>query len=106
VRQLDLEEEGDTAYPLPFLGFSFRYGITQKWRLISNLGWLSVSIGDVDGSQYVINASVEHLTWKHFGFGFGFNASDVNADIDDGGDFTGGVDISAFNIGIFGRARW
>ena len=106
VRQLDLEEEGDTAYPLPFLGLSFRYGITQKWRLISNLGWLSVSIGDVDGSQYIINASVEHLTWKHFGFGLGFNASDVNADIDDGGEFTGGVDISSFNIGIFGRARW
>lgn len=106
VRTLDLEEEGDTAYPLPFLGLSFRYGFTQKWRLISNLGWLDVNIGNVDGSQYILNATVEHLTWKHFGFGFGFNVSDVDVEIDDGEEFTGGANLSSVMVGIFARARW
>ena len=108
VRTLDLEEEADAAYPLPFLGFSFRYGISKnnRWRLISNFGWLSVEVGDVDGSQYILNASVEHLTWKHFGFGVGFNLSTIDATVDDTEDFVGSLDISATQIGIFGRARW
>jgi len=106
VRELDIEEKGDTAYPLPFLGFSFRYGITPKWRLISSFGWLDVNVGNVDGSQYILNAGVEHLTWKHFGFGFGFNLSDVDVEIDDGEDFTGGANVSSVSVGIFGRARW
>jgi hypothetical protein len=108
VRTLDLEEKGDTAYPLPFLGFSFRYGITQnnRWRLISNFGWLSVDIGDADGSQYLLNATVEHLTWKHFGFGLGFNLTTVDVTIDDGEDFIGTADLSTTSVGIFGRARW
>ena len=106
VRTLDLEEEGDTAYPLPFLGLSFRYGFTQKWRLISNLGWLDVNIGNVDGSQYLLNATLEHLTWEHFGFGFGFNVSDVDVEIDDGEEFTGGANLSSVMVGIFARARW
>ena len=106
VRTLDLEEKGDTAYPLPFLGLSFRYGFTQKWRLISNLGWLDVNVGNVDGSQYILNATVEHLTWKHFGFGFGINLSDVDVEIDDGEEFTGGANLSRVMVGIFARARW
>ncbi len=108
VQTLDLEEEADAAYPLPFLGFSFRYGISKnnRWRLISNFGWLSVDIGDVDGSQYILNATVEHLTWKHFGFGLGFNLSTIDVTIDDGDDFIGTADVSASQVGIFGRARW
>lgn len=106
IRGTDVAEDADQTAPLPFVGFSFRFGITPKLRLISDLGWLSVSIGDVDGNQFVGSASLEYLAWKNFSFGGLLGATEVDAEISERDDFNGKVDVRVRQISLFIKGRW
>lgn len=106
IRDTDISEEADQSAPLPFLGASFRFGIAPKWRLISDLGWLSVSIGDVDGNQFVGNAQVEYLAWRNVSFGINLGIADVDAEVTEQEDFNGMVDVRARNASLFVKGRW
>lgn len=106
IRNTDISDEGDTSAPLPFVGFSFRYGIMPRLRLISDFGWLSLSIGDVDGTQLLGDVAIEYLIWKNASFGVSFTSTSLDVDITEGEDFTGSVDLGAFAATLFVKGRW
>lgn len=106
IRGTDVAEEADQTAPLPFVGFSFRFGITPKLRLISDLGWLSVSIGDVDGNQFVGSASLEYLAWKNVSFGGVLGVTDIDAEVSERDDFNGMVDVRVRQVSLFIKGRW
>ncbi len=103
---IELSDGGDTSAPLPFVGFSFRFGIAPKWRLISDFGWLSLKVGDVDGSQLILDAGVEYLAWKNVSFGVALSTSSVDVEVTDGEDFTGTIDLGSTAASLFVKGRW
>ena len=106
AEDLNLEGEGDTSAPLPFIGFSFRYGILPKLRLIADLGWLDITIGDYSGNQFVGSVQLEYLAWQHFAFGGALGVQDLDAEITDGSNFTGTLDSEIALVTLFAKARW
>lgn len=106
IRDTDISDEGDTSAPLPFIGFSFRYGIMPRLRLISNFGWLSLEVGDVDGSQILADAAVEYLVWKNASFGFALGYASLDVNITDGESFRGSADLGAWGGNLFVKGRW
>ena len=108
VRETDVElsDGGDVSAPLPFVGFSFRYGITPKTRLVSDFGWLSVKVGDVEGSQLLGSVAIEYLAWKHFAFGGLLARSGVDVEVTGNEDFTGTIDTGNTNFSIYVKGRW
>ncbi len=101
----DISDEGDTSAPLPFVGLSFRFGITPKLRLISDFGWLSLEVGDVDGSQFVGDASLEYLAWKNVSFGAALGLSSIDVEVTDS-DLTGSIDMGGTALHFFVKGRW
>lgn len=84
--QLEGEEliEGKTdakgSGPLPYLYFEYRRLFSDHWRFMTGVGWLSVKIGDIDGTQWVGHVSIEYLAGNHWSFGAGVNAATIDVD--------------------------
>jgi len=102
----------DQAAPLPYIYFEYRRLFSDHWRFIAGLGWLSLTIDDISGGNYVGRASIEYLAGKRWSFGGAFNLSNVNADVknieDEEGnpEFTARVDMDVNDISIFARVRF
>jgi hypothetical protein len=80
----EVTEEASLDIPIPLFGLAAEYYITPKWRAIVNGGYITVSIGEWDGSILDIGAKLEYLFHENFGIGTGylyFNA-DVERDTD------------------------
>ena len=76
----------DASAPLPYLYFEYRRLLSDRWRMITGLGWLQITIGDISGGQYIGRASFEYLIGKRWSVGGALNlaAIDVEADAVDG----------------------
>jgi hypothetical protein len=102
----------DASAPLPYLYFEYRRMFSDKWRFIAGLGWLSVTIEDISGGQYVGRASIEYLAGRTWAFGASFNLSNINADVknieDEEGnpEFTARVDMDVNDVSVFVRVRF
>ncbi len=66
--------------PLPYLYFEYRRMFSDNWRFLTGLGWLSVKVGDIDGTQWVGHVGIEYLAGKRWAFGAGFNLATVDVD--------------------------
>jgi hypothetical protein len=79
-----IDEDGSTdakgSGPLPYLYFEYRRVFSDDWRLMAGLGWLSVKIGDIDGTQWVGHVSIEYLAGNRWSFGAGLNLSTIDVD--------------------------
>jgi hypothetical protein len=112
----NIDEEGTTEAkgiaPLPYLYFEYRRLFSENWRFLTGLGWLSVKVGDVDGTQWVGHVSIEYLAGNRWSFGFGANLAtiDVNWDglEDEEGNplYTGAVIMDINDISAFVRVRF
>ena len=71
----------DASAPLPYLYFEYRRMFSDTWRFVAGLGWLSVTIEDISGGQYIGRASIEYLAGRTWAFGASFNLSNINADV-------------------------
>ena len=105
---IDLEftsEEADIVGPLPFLGFEYRYMFDQKRRFTAGAGWLEAKVGDYDGSQWIVDAAIESLVGRHWGWGasVGYSTVDVNTEDD---DFRGKVELEYLTPRIFAKFHW
>ncbi|HOC44574.1 MAG TPA: hypothetical protein PKJ99_16280 [Thermoanaerobaculales bacterium] len=110
------EHEGSTdatgTGPLPYLYLEYRRLLSDDWRLIAGAGWLSVELGDIDGSQWVGRLGAEYLLGEHWGFGMALNYSTVDVDWDDleseAGDrrYTGIVVMDINDVSVFVRGRF
>ncbi len=110
AQDLEISEEGDFTAPLPYFLLEYRFGISPKWRLVSDLGVFYISIGDFSGSQLVLDAWVEYLASRRFSVGGGLRGARVDADMTTGteiaGDFTGAVKMSIASGRLFVRLRF
>jgi hypothetical protein len=80
------EVEGSTdvkgSAPLPYLYFEYRRLFSDKWRFITGLGWLYISIEDISGGQWIGRAGIEYLAGKRWAFGAAVNLSNIDVDWD------------------------
>jgi hypothetical protein len=68
-----LDEHFFISAPLPILGFSFRYGFTEKLYLRTNWEIFFLHYNDYSGTQTESNIAFEHQTFKNMGIGVGVN---------------------------------
>jgi hypothetical protein len=110
ARDLEISEEGDFTAPLPYFLLEYRFGISPRWRLISDFGVFYIEIGDFEGSQLVLDAWVEYLASRRVSVGAGLRGSRVDADMTTGteiaGDFTGSAKLSIASGRVFVRLRF
>jgi len=98
--------------PLPYLYGEYRRLLGENWRFTAGLGWLSVSIDDIDGGQWIGRTSMEILMGRHWGLGFSANIATIDVDWRDIADEDGlgtlnmTVDLDIFDLSIFGRVRF
>lgn len=112
----DVVGEGSTdaqgTGPLPYLYLEYRRLFSDDWRLIAGLGWLSVELGDIDGSQWVGRLGAEYLLGDHWGIGTALNYSTVDVDWKDleseRGDqsYTGIVVMDINDVSVYVRGRF
>ena len=102
----------DASAPLPYLYFEYRRMFSDRWRFVAGLGWLSVTIEDISGGQYIGRASIEYLAGRTWAFGASFNLSNINADVENIEDeegnpeFTARVDMDVNDVSVFVRVRF
>jgi hypothetical protein len=102
---LELSSEGDFTGPLPFVAGEGRVAIGSRWRFVGNLGLFYIEIGDYSGKQYILDATMEHLTLDWLSLGFGLRASKVNVSVDTS-DFRGEANIAIGTTRVFARLRF
>ncbi len=98
--------------PLPYLYFEYRRMLSERWRFKTGLGWLQVTIDDIDGGQWVASANVEYLLGRHWGLGAGVNLSDVDVDwegvetADSVSSLTAAITLPINDFSVFARFRF
>jgi len=104
---LDFDREDDisTEIPVPQLGFSVATYLGKKFVFSATLGYIAFNLDDWEGSVATAIVSVEHRTWKNFGFGAGYSFADYDVDLLEAnllGNFQ--YEISGFELYL--RAAW
>ena len=98
--------------PLPYLYFEYRRLLSDRWRMVTGLGWLQITIGDISGGQWIGRASFERLLGKRWAVGGAINLANVNVDWEgiDNEDgealLNGSFNMDVNDISLFGRVRW
>lgn len=101
----EVEADGTLTAPLPYFNLEYRRMFGERWRLKAGLGWLAVSIQDINGGQWIGRCSMEHQTFKNVGFGIALNYSEV--DVDAAGDeFRGMVELDINDLSIYTRVHF
>lgn len=102
----------DGTAPLPYFYFEYRRLFSERWRLITGVGWLYVKIGDIKGGQWLGRASIERLVGKRWSFGGGFNLSQIDVewvhleDQEGNPELTGNIDVDFNDVSIYARIRF
>lgn len=99
-----LESEVDALAPLPVLGLSGKYQLSDKWRFSGRIDWLDVEVGNYKGVFTDAVVAFEHQTFEQIGFGVGANLFDLDLEAEDE-DLTGQIDLGfdSFMIYMSGR---
>ena len=110
----DLEgsTEAQGTGPLPYLYFEYRRLFSDDWRFVAGLGWLSVKVEDIEGSQYVGRVGIEYLVGEHWGFGAAFNLATIDVDwkgletVSGESLYTGAIELDVNDVSLFARFRF
>jgi hypothetical protein len=110
----DLEgsTEAQGTGPLPYLYFEYRRLFSDDWRFVAGLGWLSVKVEDIEGSQWVGRAGIEYLVGEHWGFGAAFNLATIDVDwkgletVSGESLYTGAIELDVNDVSLFARFRF
>jgi len=107
----DGRSQESASGPLPYLYFEYRRLFSDHWRFLAGLGWLSVKVGDIDGTQWVGHASIEYLVGDRWSFGAGFNLATIDVDwagieVDQGNLLNGALNWDIQDVSVFARVRF
>jgi hypothetical protein len=114
-REENVDEEGSSDVkgtgPLPYLYFEYRRLLSDNWRFVAGLGWLKVSIDDIDGSQYIGRLSIEYLMGKRWGIGAVVNLAQIDVDwnaisTEEADILNAAIAMDVNDISIFARVRF
>lgn len=101
-----LRERAIVGVPLPFVGAQLRQMVAPKLRFTGEFDWFALRIQTVDGSQYTLGATLEHLTFSNASFGVRVRVSSIEASVNDQPRFAGTADIDGTRASAFARIRW
>lgn len=73
-------EKSDFIAPLPNLGFGTYIYLTPKLLIVQRLNVFYLKIPNFEGGMTDINVGLEYQPWKHFAFGVGYNAFNINVE--------------------------
>lgn len=105
------ESEATASGPLPYFYFEYRRLFSDHWRFMTGVGWLSVKVSDIDGTQWVVHAGIEYLAGRRWSFGVGGNLSTIDVDwagieLDQGNLVNGAFNWDIGDISVFARVRF
>jgi len=101
--EITVEESLDL--PIPLFGLTAEYFITPKWRVIGNVSYFTISIGEWDGSLFDFSANLEYLFHKNFGIGLGYLY--FEADVErDRGEKVSHLDYKYQGVQVYGIWRF
>ena len=98
--------------PLPYLYFEYRRMFSDHWRFMTGLGWLSVKIGDIDGTQWVGHVGIEYLVGNRWSFGAGLNLATIDVDwagvqtLSEESLLTAAISMDVNDVSLFARVRF
>jgi len=110
--EIDRASEAKGSGPLPYIYGEYRTVFAQNWRVIAGFGWLSVTVGDIDGSQLVAHGSIEYLLGERWSFGAQLNLSSIDVDWEglenqEGVSiYTGALTMDINDFSVFARVRF
>jgi hypothetical protein len=70
-----------TTIPLPVIGLSADWYLSDRWKVSLEGAGIKAKIGDVDGHAYVLAASTDYMLWRNVGIGARYGYTDINADL-------------------------
>lgn len=76
-------EIASVSAPLPVFGVGGARRLGEKWALVARGQWFFLEVDDVQGSISHLAVYLEHNTFKHFGFGFGYDRFEIDVDSTD-----------------------
>lgn len=104
----DSQLKEEITAPLPVIGVGIDYAITPKWFIRQQLNLFYLEISNYSGGIANLQAALEWLPWKHFGFGLGVDAMRVEVEAEDsdipGLDFRGTIGFSYFGAQLYVKA--
>lgn len=102
---IERSDDISTDIPVPQLGFTLNTYLGKKFVLSGTLGYIAFDLDDWEGSVASAIVSVEHRTWKNFGFGVGYSYSDYDIDTL-AADFLGQFQYTIGGFEVYARAAW
>jgi len=79
--------ESDVTEPMGSIGISGTYAFSPQWLVNGRVGYLGVSLGDIDGKMWDVFGGVEFRPWKNIGFGVAYSYNDADITVkNDSGD--------------------
>lgn len=87
----DTSETAGVTAPLPVFGFLLDYNLTPKWQVTSKYEMFFLDdVNKYSGSLTYFSLALEHHTFEHVKFGFGFNRVELNISAETS-DFSGQI---------------
>jgi len=74
------KREASVTAPVPLLGVHFDFFPHEKWQVRSSAQYLSVDVGDFEGSMLQLDARVDYFPIRRFGLGLGLSHSSVEVE--------------------------
>ncbi len=79
---LGLAEAASTTAPLPVFGFRLDYALSPKWWVRGKYELFFLDkVDEYRGSLNDFSIAIEHQTFKHVGFGFGYNRNSLDIEV-------------------------
>lgn len=101
----DFEYSPSASVPMPLIGASIDYHVSQSFDLKASLSGLKAKIGNVDGSVYVATVGAEYLFTPNLGIGVAYMHTNANVDINQK-NFTGSINWTNDNFLAYALARF
>jgi len=99
---VDVSESFKVTAPLPLIGLHGAYALGRKWKLAASAEFLQFDVGDYQGLITDTRLTLEHDTFKNFGWGIGFNGFQADAEIQDG-DLDGDIEYGYQGLMLYVR---
>jgi len=98
----DYHKSVSTGLPLPMLGITAEWSPDKRLKIAGLAQGIKAKIGDVDGTAYLIEGSVEWMITRGFGVGARYRYVDVQADVSKS-DFNGNLDWKTNAVSLYGK---
>ncbi|MEJ2604722.1 MAG: hypothetical protein P8172_15820 [Gammaproteobacteria bacterium] len=104
-RPVRTREIASVTAPLPVLGLSGGRRLGGKWSFVARGQFFFLAVDDIEGSISHAAAFFEHETFRHVGFGFGYDWFDIDVDAKDT-NWRGAADVRFQGPVIFLQASF